>query len=105
MIQIILSLISIVHGAVIILYPVLSFIFYLKKKCYQRLILFIGLFTVGLGTLIQVLTPVNKMTFDEAGNILSTGNTPLVWYTGSIIFNMGVIISVLGFALIVFKKE
>ena len=103
--QIILSLSSVVQGTVIILYPILSFIFYLKNKCYQRLLFFIGLLMIGIGTLIQTNTPLKKITINEAGKILSSSNTPLIWYIGSVTVSIGLIVSVIGFALIVFRKN
>ena len=47
----------------------------------------------------------SKLTLSEIKNILSTGKIPLAWYLDSIIINCGMLLVVIGFALIVFVKE
>jgi hypothetical protein len=54
-------------------------------------------------SLIQIFFPFGKITMDEAGKILSSSGAPLGWYIGSIITSIGLIITVLGFALITWK--
>jgi hypothetical protein len=59
----------------------------------------------SIGSLIQVLSPISRITMDEAEKILSSIGTPLTWYAGSIIISIGLIITVVGFAFVTLKMK
>jgi len=92
-------------GISIIILPILGLIFYFKEKCISKLILFIGLLISGVGTFLQIISPVRKITMDEAGKIISAVGTPYSWYIGGLIFHIGLIVTTIGFALFIFKNN
>ena len=83
---------------------ILSLIFFLKNKCLSRMLFFCGVLMIAIGTLIQICSPVAKITFDEFGKVLSTTSIQISWYEGSVITSFGIILAIAGFAWIVFKK-
>ena len=90
-------------GISIIVLPIFGLILYLKEKCISKFILFLGLFMIGIGDFLQIISPVRKITLDETYKIISSSGTPYHWYMGSFIFQVGIIITAVGFALIIFK--
>ena len=84
---------------------ILSILFYKKQKNQGSLTLTMGVITMTLGQLIQLFSPLGKMTLNVAGNILSSSSTPLSWYAGSVIFLLGLLITVVGFGLIIFQNK
>jgi len=83
---------------------VISIIYYLKHKNKGSLLLCIGVLITTLGVLLQQLIPFASISLNEAGEIMSSSGPPLFWYTGSVLTSVGLIIIVIGFSLVAFKK-
>lgn len=82
---------------------IIAIFFYRKQRTKESLIFAFGIVLTAFGSLIQAFTPFGKITMDEAGKILSSSGPPLSWYTGSIITSVGLIITMVGFALVTWK--
>ena len=82
---------------------IIGILFHRKRKTKESLIFASGIVLTACGSLIQIFFPFGKITMDEARGILSSSGAPLGWYTGSIITSIGLIITVLGFALVTWK--
>lgn len=82
---------------------VIAILFHRKQKTKESLIFTLGIVLIAFGSLIQAFTPFGKITMDEAGKILSSSGPPFSWYTGSIITSVGLIITMVGFALVTWK--
>ncbi|MDO9079914.1 MAG: hypothetical protein Q7U44_03870, partial [Desulfuromonadales bacterium] len=81
---------------------IVSIVFHFKNKIASTLILAIGLNLVVLGGLIQIFTGAGEATLDEMGNFLSSSGPPISLYLGSIISSTGLLVTVVGFALVAF---
>lgn len=84
---------------------IIGIIFWLKQSTKESLIFASGIVLIALGLLIQIFSPIRNLTIDEAGKILSSSGPPLSWYTGSIITSVGLIVTVVGFALVTWKTK
>jgi hypothetical protein len=82
---------------------IISIIFFMKQRTKESLVFTSGIVLIALGTLIQIFSPFGKLAMDEAGKILSSSGPPLSWYTGSIITSIGLIVTVVGLALVTWK--
>lgn len=82
---------------------IIGILFYRKQKTKESLTFASGIVLTALGSLIQVFSPFGKISIDEAGKVLSSSGPPLSWYTGSIVTSIGLIITVVGFALVTWK--
>lgn len=84
---------------------IIGIFFWTKQRTLESLVLATGFVIVVLGSLIQTFFPFAKISMDEAGKILSSSGAPLIWYTGSIMISIGLIITVVGFALVTWKMK
>ncbi len=82
---------------------IISVIFCIKQSTKESLIFASGIVLIALGLLIQIFSPFGRITMDEAGKVLSSSAPPLSWYAGSIITSIGLIVTVVGFALVTWK--
>ncbi len=85
---------------------IISIIFSMKQSTKESMVLSSGIVLVAVGSLIQIFSPFGKkMKLDAAENVLSSSGPPLSWYTGSIISSVGLIVTVVGFALVTWKTK
>jgi len=84
---------------------IIGILFHKKQKTKESLIFASGIMLIAVGLLIQIFFPFGKITMDEAGKILSSSGPPLCWHTGNVIFSIGLIITVIGFALVTLKMK
>jgi uncharacterized membrane protein len=84
---------------------IIGIIFWIKQRTKESLVFASGIVLIAFGSLIQIFSPFARMTVDEAGKILSSSGPPLSWYTGSIIVSIGLIVTVVGFALVTWKTK
>ena len=82
---------------------IIGIVYWLKQKTIESFILTYGIVILALGSLMQVFSPFLKMTMDEIGNVVSSSGPPLIWYAGSIIGSFGLVVTVIGFALVTWK--
>ncbi len=82
---------------------VIGIIFFRKQKTKESFVFSSGIVLIATGSIIQVFSPFGKMTFDEAGKALSSSGPPVSWYTGSLITSLGLVVTVIGFALVAWK--
>ncbi len=82
---------------------IIGIFFYKREKTTASLILASGVTLMAIGELTQLFSPFRKATIDTMGKILSSSGPPLSWYTGSIIFSIGLIVTTIGFALVASK--
>lgn len=83
---------------------IIGILYHRKHKTKESLIFVSGIALTAVGALIQAFSPFKKLTIDVAGKMFSSSGPPLGWYTGSILFSVGLIITVVGFALMTWKK-
>lgn len=81
----------------------IGILFHIKQKTKESLIFASGIVIIALGSIIQVLSPFHKMTLDEAEKVLSSSGPPLSWYIGSITISIGLIVAMIGFALVTWR--
>jgi len=84
------------------LFAVVAIYFHIKSRTTPTLVLAIGLCLVPIGALLQLFVGAARATFDDMGNMLSHSGPPAAWYIGSIISSTGLLITVMGFALVAF---
>ena len=84
---------------------IIGIVFSIKQNTKESLIFATGIVLVAIGSLMQLLSPFQRMTMDQVGKILSSNGPPLSWYSGSIITSLGLIITVVGFALVTWKTK
>jgi len=71
---------------------IISVIFSIKQRTKESMILSSGIILVAVGVLFQVFSPF-------------ASEPPLRWYTGSIISSIGLIVTVVGFALVTWRTK
>lgn len=81
----------------------ISIIFCIKQSTKESLIFASGIVLIAIGSLIQIFSPFGRVTMDEAGKVLSSSGPPLSWYAGSIITSIGLIVTLVGFAIVTWK--
>ncbi len=84
---------------------IIGTVFSMKRRTKESQILSSGIVLIAVGSLFQVFSPFGKMKIDAAGKILSSSGSPLSWYTGSIISTLGLIVTVVGFALVTWRTK
>jgi len=84
---------------------IISIIFSMKQNTKESLILSFGIVFVAVGSLVQIFSPFENIKLDAAEKVLSSSGPSLSWYTGSIISSLGLIITVVGFALVTWKTK
>lgn len=82
---------------------IIGIIFCIKQSTRESLIFASGIVLIAVGSLIQIFSPFGRIKMDEAGKILSSSGPPLNWYAGSIITSIGLIVTVIGFAIVTWK--
>lgn len=84
---------------------IIGIIFWIKQSTRESLVFASGIVMITIGLLIRIFSPFTRITMDETGKILSSSGPPLSWYAGSIITSIGLIVTVVGFALVTWKTK
>lgn len=84
---------------------IIGVIFFAKQRTTESFVFASGLVLLTLGAVIQLFFPFGRMTLDEAGNVMSSSGPPLIWYAGSIVVSVGLVVTVIGFAVVTWKVK
>ncbi len=84
---------------------IIGIVFGIKQRTKESQILSSGIILIAVGSMFQVFSPFSRMKIDVTGKILSSSGPPLSWYTGSIISTLGLIATVVGFALVTRRSK
>ena len=84
---------------------IIGILFYRQRKTKGSLILAIGFTIILIGTIIGFIFPQTFETMEEATQVLENSGPPLLWFIDDIVNNIGVIITALGFGLVVIEDK
>jgi len=91
-------------GALISL-MVMGLLIYKRQNNKRSMMFLSGITVLAVGQVIQEFSPAAKLIFDGAGNPVSISDTSIIWYAGSILSSIGIIISILGFGWVTLTNE
>lgn len=91
-----------VHLILVICAPIIGIIFWIKQRTKESLLFALGILLLPLGELIMIFTNLWVMLMDNPEKM---HELPLTWYIGHEVSSIGIIVTVVGFALVTWKMK
>lgn len=80
-------------------------VFYARRRRSGRLLLCIGLAALFCGNVIQLAIPFYSASYTLEGQLTMETDTPIGWYIGSLFHTIGMVVTVVGSGLVVFREK
>ena len=84
---------------------IIGILFHRQRRTKGSLILATGVTAILIGTIIDLIFPQTFETMEEATQVLETAGPPLIWFVDDVINSVGIILTTLGFGLVVIEGK
>jgi len=84
---------------------IIGILFHVQRKTRGSLVLASGFSAVLMGMIIEFIVPQTFETMEEATQVLANSGPPLYWFIDEIVTTFGIIITVIGFVLVVIEDK
>jgi len=95
----------IIKWVALISMTIMGLLIYKRYDNKKALIFLFGIIAVSIGQVIQEFAPTARLVFDQSGTPISISKTSGIWYMGSFLSSIGILISMAGFGLVAFTKK